>query len=293
MPFEPDKATAQVLIDGLSISCFNQQNRIWEVGYLRHPKHALVLELGNSSDTIPIPRDAKVIKVETIQGVKPDYDNEFPRGFFDRDPVHDRKLDENGFSPEEKHNFRWAMNLDQGADIPHGEGKLKRPKDYPVTIAQISDAVFYTNRLSPDNLFLLPLSADLAGLSVAALNEKVFGKAADEIGAAITCESGGGITITVDGKPFMQLPQKPGKPWKINLKNMPEAHHHGGGHHHMGNVTASAADLEQGDFQLYYESLEVTGEQHSFWGFKSPLLTGRTDCNSGWVSNSSLAGLFS
>jgi hypothetical protein len=291
MPFEPDKATANVLIDGLSISCFNRQNGIWEVGYLRHPLHDLILEIGNGFDAIHIPREAKVIKLETTKGLKPDYDKEFPDGFFDRDPVKDRKLNPGVLSQDEKHNFRWAMNLDQGVDIPHGAGTLKRPENR-LTIAQISDAVFYTNRLSPDNLFLLPLSVDPAMLSTAALDQKVFGKAADEIGAAITCDLDGGITITVDGKPLMQLPHKPGNPWKINLKNMPATHHHGG-NHEMGNVTASAADLEQGDFQLYYESLAVSGEKHSFWGVKSPLLSGRTDCNSGWVSIPSLAGLFS
>jgi len=291
MPFEPDKATANVLIDGLSVSCFNQQHRIWEVGYLRHPMHELILQVGNDVDKFVIPREAKVIKIETAKGVKPDYDVEFPRGFFDRDPVKDRKLDPTHFNAEARRNFRWAMNLDQGADIPHGAGTLK-PPPYPVTIAQISDAVFFTNRLSPDNLFLLPLSTDPTRLSVTALNQKVFGKAADEIGAALTCAVDGGITITVDGQPYLQLPHTPGKPWEINLKNMPATHHHGG-NHEMHNVTASAPDLEQGDFQLYYDSLDVNGTKQTFWGLKSPFLTGRTDCNSGWVSNTSLAGLFS
>ena len=100
MPFEPDKATANVLIDGLSISCFNQQQRFWEVGYLRHPNHALLLFLGNSEPVVSIPKEAKVIKIEAIQGVKPDYDKEFPRGFFDRGPVPDRKLNQNGFTPD-------------------------------------------------------------------------------------------------------------------------------------------------------------------------------------------------
>jgi hypothetical protein len=183
------------------------------------------------------------------------------------------------------------MNLDQGADIPHGDGTLK-PPPYPVTIAQISDAVFYTKGLSPDNLFLLPLPADPDALSDAALDEKVFGKAADEIGAAITCEEGGVISITVDGGMLLQLPHKPGKPWRINLKNMPATHDHSG-HHEMNPVTANTSKLERGDFQLYYDSLNVTGEKQTFWGFKTPLVSGRTDCNSGWVSMPSLAGLFS
>lgn len=291
MSFNPDSATANVMIDGLSISCFNRSSRTWEVGYLRHPLHELVLQIDNEVDKISIPRETRVVSIETTRGINPDYNQRFPDGFLDLKPVADRRRDPLTFNFEEKHNFRWAMNLDQGADIPHGDGTLK-PPPYPVTIAQISDAVFYTNRLSPDNLFLLPLSLDPTTLSATALQQKVFGKAADEIGAAITCEVDGGITITVDGAALMQLPHRAKKPWIINLKNMPATHHHGGSHQ-MNSVTASASDLEQGDFQLYYDSLTVTGQKQTFWGLKSPLLSGRTDCNSGWVSKSSLAGLFS
>jgi hypothetical protein len=289
--FEPETATASVMIDGLSISCFNRSSRIWEVGYLRHPLHQLILQIDNEVDKFSIPREARIVRIETTKGIKPDYDTTFPDGFFDLKQVANRRLDPLTFNLEQKYNFRWAMNLDQGADIPHGDGTLK-PPPYPVTIAHISDAIFYSNRLSPDNLFLLPLSTDPTALSAAALQRKVFGKAADEIGAAIMCEVDGGITITVDGAALMQLPHRPEKPWIINLKNMPAMHHHGG-NHQMNLVTASASDLEQGDFQLYYDSLDVTGEKQTFWGLKSPLLSGRTDCNSGWVSKSSLAGLFS
>lgn len=308
MTFEPNKATANVLIDGLSISCFNKANRIWEVGYLRHPLHDLVLDLGTGGG-ISIPREARVIKIETIKGQKPDYDHEFPLGFLDRDKVQDRKLDPGDLKADDQHNFRWAMNLDQGVDIPHGDGKLKRPP-YPVTMVQISDAVFYTSRQSPDNLFLLPLVENPGILSQAALKQKVFGKAADEIGASVMCDVDGGISITVGGQEFIRLIHSPGGPWKINLKNMPKDHNHGpapaadpdhdhdheGNHemnHEMNVVMVDGVKLEQGDFQLYYESVDVTGEKQTFWGVLPVTSSGRTDCNSGWVSEASLAGLFS
>jgi hypothetical protein len=280
------------------------------VGYLRHPLHDLVLDLG-SGNGISIPREAQVIKIETIKGQKPDYDQEFPLGFFDRDKVQDRKLDPQDMKADEQHNFRWAMNLDEGFDIPHGDGKLKRPP-YPVTIVQISDAVFYTSKQSPDNLFLLPLAENPGILSATALEQKVFGKAADEIGASVMCDVAGGIAITVDGQEFMRLPHSPGGPWKINLKNMPANHNHDpapapapdpdpdpdhdhdhGGQPAMNTVTVDTLKLEQGDFQLYYDSVDVTGEKQTFWGVLPVTSSGRTDCNSGWISEPSLAGLFS
>ena len=297
MPFNPDTATANVIIDGLSISCFNRSTRMWEVGYLRHPLHNLRLQINDECDNVLILRQNQVIRIETTKGVKPDYDKTFPDGFFDLKQVADRRLDPTAFGVDQRRNFRWAVNLDLGQDIPHGEGTLKKPP-YPVTIAQISDAVFYANRLPPDNLFLLPLTVDATALSTAALDQKVFGKAADEIGASITCEDGGGITITVDGEVVRQLAHNPEKPWTINLKNMPATHDHihdhdHGGAHEMPPVTAGTPKLEQGDFQLYYDSVEVTGEKQTFWGVVPVTSSGRTDCNAGWVSKSSLADLFS
>lgn len=306
MSLDHENATANLLLDGLAICCFNPQARMWEVAYLRHPEHELGLDLGDGSDPRIIPREARVIRVETVNGETPDYEGEFPLGFLDRGRVPDRKRDQAGMSTDEKENFRWAMNLDEGADLPHGQITLKRPP-YPVMMAYISDAVFYAAALTPKNLFLLPLADDPAMMSATTLNQHLYGKTADQIGADIKCAPGGGIKITIDGEELPLLPHKPGSPWQIMLMNMRPFMIDDGGHKHMDIAAPAAAaqqsspaetdagsDLEQGDFQIYYDALDVSGEEYSLWGHRSHKLSGRTDCNTPWVGREpNLGGLIS
>jgi hypothetical protein len=289
MSLEHEVATANLLIDGLAICGFNERNRIWEVAYLRHPEHELGLDLGDGSGVRKIPRDARVIRVETVKGQTPDYDSEFQLGFFDRGPVQDRTLDPLGMSTDEKENFRWAMNLDEGSDVPHGQITLK-PPPYPVTMAYISDAVFYSAAITPRNMYLIPLRDNPATMSPTALDRDLYGKTADQIGADIRCAADGGVKVTIDNEELPLLPHTPGSPWKMMLMNMRPFL--GGGHHHMEVATTSSdANLEQGDFQIYYDSLDATGEKYSLWGHPSPRFSGRTDCNTPWIRRSSLVAL--
>jgi hypothetical protein len=289
MPLNHQNATANLRIDGLAICCFNQKEGLWEVGYMRHPEHELLLNLGDGKP-LPIPVDARVIRIETENGARPDYGKEFPNGFFDFGPIPDRKRDRFSLTPDEKENFRWAMNLDEGADVPHGTITLK-PPPYPVTMCYISDALLYTLEITPENMFLLPLADDPNMMSARSLDQRLYGKTADEIGVDITCAAGGRIRITIDDKEVASLEHRDGQPWAISLMNMRVGHnHHGGngnGHMHQAEVAAVAA-FEQGDFQIYYDSLDVTGDKFSLWGRISEIMSGRTDCNTPWIGGDGL-----
>jgi|SRR5215213_1096416 len=308
MPLDHDNATANLTIDGLAICCFNPNERRWEVGFMRHEEHEFLLTLDNLPNPIAVPADARFVWIETVQGKTPDYDKEFRQGFFDHGPIDNRQRGVETFTKLERENFRWAMNLDEGADVPHGTITLKRPK-YPVTMVYISDAVFYTNNITAKNLFLVPLSADPKTMAERALNKHLYGKTADEIGADINCAEGGSIRITIDGKEVSSLEQRPGEPRTISLMNMrKDQNHKGEGHGNphmaaMGGMTGMAAtavtavtaesDLEQGDFQIYYDSLDVTGDKYSLWGRRPPTAptSGRTDCNTPWVAGDNLNGM--
>jgi hypothetical protein len=291
MSLDHQNATANITIDGLAICCFNQQQRLWEVGFMRHDEHELILRWAGGTQAVAVPVDTRVIRIETVQGETPNY-KQFPLGFFDFGPIPDRKREEDSLTMDEKENFRWAMNLDDGADVPHGEATLK-PPGYPVTMVYISDAVFYTAGLTPKNMFLVPLANDPTTMSERALNQHLYGKTADEIGADIKVREGGKIRITVDDKEVASLEHRQGEPWSISLMNMRKDHnHHGPG----GHMAMAVSDLEQGDFQIYYDSLEVTGDPYSLWGHRppspSPLVTsGRTDCNTPWIGGDNLDGM--
>src|SRR5215211_627615 len=127
MSLDHQNATANLTIDGLAICCFNQKQARWEVGFMRHKEHEFLLHLDNLKEPIAIPEDARIVRVETVQGKTPDYGKEFPHGFFDLGPIDNRQRDVESFTLEERENFRWAMNLDEGADVPHGTITLKPP----------------------------------------------------------------------------------------------------------------------------------------------------------------------
>jgi hypothetical protein len=279
---------------------------------MRHDEHELIIRWADNTKALEIPAEARVIRIETENGETPDYDKTFPEGFFDAGPVTNRRRDEKSLTPEEKENFRWAMNLDEGADVPHGTITIK-PPPYPVTMVYISDAVFYANAITPENLFLLPLVDDPNKMSPRAVDQRLYGKTADEIGADIKCGAGGRIKITVDDKEVGWMDHRPRKPWGIELMNMRKDHNHNGGPGHgemvMAPVAAAAVAVQepaalflQGDFQIYYDSLDVTGDKYSLWGKRPPGaapvpspfgMSGRTDCNTPWVAGDGLSGMTS
>jgi hypothetical protein len=196
MSLNHQDATAKIRIDGLAICCFNKKERLWEVGFMRHQEHELIIRWADGRQALAVPAEARVIRIETENGETRDYDKEFSEGFFDAGPVGNRKRDPASMTTEERENFRWAMNLDEGADVPHGTITIK-PPPYPVTMVYISDAVFYTNAITPENMFLVPLPNDPNTMSPEAVDQRLYGKTADEIGVDIKCSAGGRIKITV------------------------------------------------------------------------------------------------
>ena len=307
MPLPHDDATANLVIDGLAICCFDKGTKDrWDVGFLRHKQHNHVLLLTIDGHPHPpiefVDEKGTIIRIKTDQGVSPF--NDFPLGFFDKGPisVDDRKKPPKDLDAAE--NFRWTINLEEPVlDIGHGKGKLLKPKSLSnMTRALIENAVFYTARRPLKTLLRLLNTDDAATMSDPQLALLRFGKTNDLIGADITCKLGGGINIIIE-RPNQQpetipLPHRPGNPWQISLTNLrpglAELHRSetGEGSHsgHEPQLTLRADKPRKGDFQLYYDIFELNDkrEERALWGFPEALslLSGRTDCNSVWVGTS-------
>jgi hypothetical protein len=205
---------------------------------------------------------------------------------------------------DEVENFRWIVDLEDPTDVPHGNVRLRKPS-FPITRALLHDAVFYTSKISPKDLYLAPFTNnpqdDPNNMGSATLTQHFFGRTNDEIAADIFCApSNGAVTITIPGvlaRPRV-LPHRSGNPWEIRLTNL------------CLHPIAGTRRFELGDFHLFYDVLTITGQKHAIWGepvvlppsntaatkvgVPADLVSGRTDCDSTWLSASqTLDPLFS
>jgi hypothetical protein len=295
MTLPHNNATARVTIDGLAICCFNRSENMWDVGYLHHdhvPLHTLILEIRDEAP-VTIPDPTAQITFTTTNPQTPPYPGS-PNGFFD--PL-GRRPDRGDFpmTADDVENFRWIIDLEDQSDVPHGMVTLRRP-GFLVTRTFIHDAVFYTSKLSPNELYLAPntnnTQDDPNNMGSAALHQHLFGRTNDEIAADIFCAPGNGaVTITIPGvlaQPRV-LPHRPGNPWEIRLTNL------------CLHPTAGTRRFEIGDFHLFYDVLTITGQKQAIWGepvvvrplsntaattdrVSADLVSGRTDCDSTWLS---------
>ena len=264
-----NEATATVTIDGLAICCFNRKETKWDLAFLHHrnkPAHRLILQVQELHRSERLPEQTRLLTFETVNG---HYPNGFPDGFFDNGRIRNRRVEP--VTQEEKENFRWVMDLEDPHDVNHGNVTLKKPS-FPVTRAYIENAVFYTSARSPKELILLPDGQDPNQTA----NPTFYGKTNDEISADILCDAGGQVVIKIDGEEYLRLDHRPGNPWKICLTHL------------CAQFPTSKTGFEKGDFHLFYDALNITGNRHALWGEpNTPSAmscagineSGRTDCD--------------
>jgi hypothetical protein len=287
MTLPHNDATATITIDGLAVCCFNKGANKWEVGYLHHPDpclHKLILQI---EEETPIDI-AEGIREITFMATNPQTPT-FPgseNGFFD--PIRHRLDDRNTFptTADEIENFRWIIDLQDPRDVGHGNATLKRAS-VPVTRASIQNGVFYTHKVSSKVVFQAPFTDrqedDPNGMDTPTLQRHVFGRTNDTTAADIFCAPANGtVTITIPNVQPRVLPHRPGNPWKISLTNLCVR-------------SATGPRFLRGDFHLFYDVLNVTGQKQAIWGERPNAarsqadrenFTGRVDCDITWLGAS-------
>jgi hypothetical protein len=287
MSLPHDNATANLVIDGLAICCFNRKHKPdprWEIGLLRHPDHHLEIMAVRGSERRPysIPQTARSIEFTTSRGQKPDYST-YKDGFFDVEKLDRPKRNKPPVDPDHRENYRWTLDLDDDNDCAHGKIVDIHPPSYGATVAYLDNALLYTITQTPSILYLVPEGFDPRCKSEAELERYKLGLTNDQIGADITCKTNGAIIILVDGEEIDRLDHVPGDPWHICILNM-RPHDH-----HPPPLQGNTCDLERGDFQLYYDAVVTSKKRHEIWGFPmasqpdpthcAASRSGRTDCN--------------
>lgn len=276
MALNHSEAIARVTVDGLGICCFNRREKKWDLVFLRLPPpacHELILRVEGHPQPVHVNPGEGPISFETVNGRFP---SGFPHGFFDNGLIPDRKIEPT--ATDEIENFRWVLDLE--TDVPHGFIGLKKPRPpIGLTRAFIHDAVFYTQGVSSRDLILVHDSVTANPAS-----DPPFGRTNNEISADIFCDPGGQVIIKLgEDELFPPLDHRPGNPWKICLTNLCRA-------------LPPPVGFGKGDFQLFYEVLEISGDKHALWGERvnqqvqchadpdkgvggEPITAGRPDCD--------------
>lgn len=291
MTLPHNDATAALSINGIALCCFNRRKPRWEVAFLRHPAHELLLTVTPPPEgvatPIKIPEGARQIRIKTKRGKRPDYPHSHPGGFFDPGAI-DRK--ELPTDPDLRESFRWAIDLN-GAEVHHGKlRRLKKPP-YPVTMVHVSDALFYTCSQAENKFYLLPEGVDPNDLGDEELARWELGYASELLAADIRCAEGGRVRIEIDGMDAINLEHRQHATWRIGLTNLcptsvralsPDWRQRGDDGAPPGSDARPL--LVEGDFRLYYYFVEVEGAHDSLWGPLRFVRSNRTDCNAEMIT---------
>jgi hypothetical protein len=264
------EATANLYVEGLALTHFDIRRTTWTINFLRNSDHTLTLSIrGNGVDKkITLDRTVKSLRVSTVDGVKPDF-NQFPNGYWFSNQFFFRRTDLG--HPED---FRWVANLANRAEfLLHA---LVRPGAIrsgsaidAATELSIPDIVFYTHHRTD-----YPVTLSLSNLP----DFLPLGRTNTTIGADILCKEGGAIVITINGRKLDPLPHVPGSPYQITFENSDDKRFPVPRNQLIENK------FLKGDFGLYYEFVDVFGAHYDMLCPSHVYYSSDCDCNPAFVS---------
>lgn len=231
MPLDHTNATATISVTGLALGCYNRNTSNWEVGFIRHPRHVLNVEVTKETSEGPANMTFQIdnrhsIFVEAVNVIPP-LEPLFTPGDFDRQKP--------GNDPED---LRWLVDLEK--ELNNNEPVVFKQPEFPVTPLLVSQPVIYANPTK----FLVG-SADL--MKLGDKNVKPFGTVGEAGDADIRCGEGGAVILRVDG-PLgfsIELPHIAGATHTIEMENL------------CPDSPGKKPD-EPSDFTLYYSIVRDT-----------------------------------
>ena len=265
-----NRVTAEFLIDGLAICCFNKDKK-WEVAFLRREDHKLTIKITRDQSPIDLqatglkadddgldPFRFRIANVQTIGisgGLAADYGT-YPNGYFEEARFYKPS---NIGNPKD---FRWVINLQGNEDLPgHGAIKaIKKPESSSavksVTLATIENVILNTHQLTEAPVTLVtPRWEPPVNKLASYLTNEMIGS---EI---IRCPEGGGLTINIAGASPILLQEK--GHYIIELSNMdkcdaPEP---------IKYPLPGGYILAKGDFNNYYSVVELYdgAKEYDLW----------------------------
>lgn len=270
---------AELLIDGLSVFCFNTINEewYWEVAYPRALQHQLqitIQELDAAGEPVgdmqwhDVPENVRSFNIRLTNGSVEHY-NLFPAGG-PRDPEFDR-TDESapGNNPND---LGWMVDL-AGPELDHGNAELlSGHPSRPVSLARIRHSLFCTSkpeekevRISPifeahpssENSFSLPLN-----------NTEIVGVLLGTAPGEILFESEPAGALIIDPLPYSEDTR-----YEIEIKNQDI------------NLPPHIKPFVRGDlYRFYHVVIEVDGVEKDLWAHSNNEVAPDGDCHSDYAS---------
>lgn len=249
-PPNPDNAPASLIIDGISLYCLPDDEKM-QIAFIREPNHTLslkIIELSAQNDETPVAHTINLTPGQEIflEASSPTQDNcsTFEAQGFDR-----RNL---------LKDFRFVTDLD--GELHHRQLELRDPKQFDITLLTVNNAHFYVRTLfGPVKAVERPSGA-----------KRDFGLIADTVGADILCADEAGSKVIIknaNDQHVTELVLQTGVRYRIIFQNICDV-----------DVTSNITD-----FGLCYSL--VQDPNNITFDLQSPTLlqSGNDACNGGRV----------
>jgi hypothetical protein len=283
----PGVRAAELLIDGLSVFCFNQINeeKFWEVAYPRLAQHELkitIQELDGSGQPVgaqqvhAVDQGIKSFNISLTNGSLEHF-TQFPLGG-PRDPNFNRN---NPAAPDDNpHDLGWMVDL-AGPELRHGNAVLL-PGDLsrPISLARIRHSLFCNLKPEAEEVRISPIfqghpnSTD--SFSLPLNNTEIVGVLLGTAPGQIIFESDPMGALTIDPLPYSQAQR-----YEIEIRN-------------EDMITPwHLSPFVRGDvFRFYHVVINVDGVEKDLWAHENHIhVDPDGDCHSTFISKPTLESL--
>ena len=266
---------ADLVIDGLGICCFDNRdpaNPHWEVAYLRDAKHDFELSVSemtlSGEEVLSYPDqivgDFRTLSV-IVQGGSNDHYTKYPKGYYQRPTLFER--DVNG----DRQDFRWVIDfIGNPPEVEHGDFVGLKQHQVPVTLLEVPHSLFYTKALTASpavfstRTYTDPCETEVLGNTNALVGATVLTNGPSRVKIE-GHDRHGNTTVIKD------LEYKANQYYQIGFKNMDRLKndaHDNKGVRAAGPNKGKLKEYNKGDFERFYEVIEVRGPEKSLWGRK-------------------------
>jgi hypothetical protein len=281
----PGVRAAELVMDGLSVFCFNRTNTepYWEIAYPRMQRHQLLItiqELDGSGEPVgeeesyEVDEAVKSFGISLSKGSLTHYEpNHFPLGG-PADPSFDRRVPT---APvDNPHDLGWMVDL-AGQELQHGNAVLlPGHPSRPISLARIRHSLFCTLEPEKEEVRISPIdqsSPTSAGsYSLPLNNTQIVGVLLGTDSGEILFESDPLGSLNIGPLPYSQNQR-----YRIEIKN-----------NDMDSPPHQLPFVRGDLFRFYGVVIQVDGEQKDLWAHSNNQVTPDGDCHPNRIGSPTL-----